>query len=277
MNDDRHKLKIGAVRYLNTKPLVYGLAAREPMVDLVFDLPSRLADRLASGDLDIALIPSIETMQNRTYTVISDACIACDGPVWSVKLFSRVPADQIHTLALDEGSRTSVAMIRILLDERFGIQPELKPLPIGDSASSSNADAVLLIGDRAIHPPAEQFAEVWDLGDKWCRWAESPFVFAMWTARAGVDIENIGEILAQARDEGLRHLPQIAQTEAAGLGLTDDECLKYFRDNLHFQLGERQRQGLELFCRHASARGLAPPDVQLKFADCAISQLSHDD
>src|ERR687891_1633128 len=101
-------MRIGAVSYLNTKPLVYGLAELAPQHELAFDLPSRLADDLAAGKLDVALIPSIEFFAHDSYTIVSDACIACRGPVMSVKLFSRVPLEQIGTLALDEGSRTSV-------------------------------------------------------------------------------------------------------------------------------------------------------------------------
>ena len=162
------RLRVGAVNYLNTKPLVYRLDRLAPQADVVFDLPSRLADRLAAGSLDVALIPSVEFFQNPDYRIVSDACIACRGPVLSVKLFSRVPAERIATLALDEGSRTSAALVRILLRERFGIEPQLQPLPIGEGLESSDADAVLLIGDRAMHSPPGRFAEVWDLGDAWC-------------------------------------------------------------------------------------------------------------
>ncbi len=117
------KLRVGAVNYLNTKPLVYDFERLAPQAELVFDSPSRLADDLAAGRLDVALIPSIEFFHDPTYTIVSDACIACRGPVLSVKLFSRGPIESIRTLALDEGSRTSVALVRILLDERFGIAP----------------------------------------------------------------------------------------------------------------------------------------------------------
>src|SRR4051812_37972662 len=140
-----NRIKIGAVSYLNTKPLVYRLAEFAPKAEIVFDLPSRLADNLGRGQLDIALIPSIEYFLGAGYTVVSDACIACRGPVLSVKLFSRVPISEVGTLALDEGSRTSAALVRILLHERAGIQPRCEPLPIGASISDTSADAVLLI------------------------------------------------------------------------------------------------------------------------------------
>src|SRR5438270_10873805 len=123
-------MRIGGVSYLNTKPLVYGLAELAPQHELVFDLPSRLADDLAAGRLDVALIPSIEFFQRPDYTIVSDACIACRGPVRSVQLFSRVPLANVKTLALDEGSRTSIALVQILLREQYGLSPELVPLPI---------------------------------------------------------------------------------------------------------------------------------------------------
>jgi chorismate dehydratase len=262
------KIRVGAVNYLNTKPLVYGMERIAPQAELSFDLPSRLADQLAAGQLDVALIPSIEFFQDPSYTIVSDACIGCRGPVLSVKLFSRLPVTQIRTLALDEGSRTSAALVQILLAERFGLHPRLQPLAIGDTLADTAADAVLLIGDRAIHSPPGRFAEVWDLGDEWCRWAELPFVFAMWTARAGVDLQGVDAALGEARDLGVAHLPQIAEAEAPALGLTVPQCLSYLRDHLYFYLGTREQQGLELFQQRAAGLGLAPVGVKIGFDHC---------
>lgn len=267
MNTPR-KLRLGAVNYLNTKPLVYRLPELAPQAELTLDLPSRLADRLAAGDLDVALIPSVECFQDPTYSIVSTACIACRGPVLSVKLFSRTPPAEIRTLALDEGSRTSAALVQILLREQFGVRPQLTPLAIGDALADSAADAVLLIGDRAIHSPVERFAEVWDLGDRWTEWTGLPFVFAMWTARAGVDLQGVEAALDEARDSGVAHLDEIARHESAPLGLTVPECLTYLRDNLHFFLGPRERRGLELFHQLAGKYGLAPQGVELGLRSC---------
>jgi chorismate dehydratase len=251
-------MRVGAVSYLNTKPLVYGLAEAAPQIDLVFDLPSRLADQLARGELDVALIPSVESFQNPEYSIVSNACIGCRGPVLSVKLLSRVPASQIQTLALDEGSRTSAALTRILLDQRYGLKPKLLPLPIDADWQQSPADAVLLIGDRAIHATHESLAEVWDLGDQWCRWSELPFVFAMWIARPGIDTGDLATVLENARDRGLANLEQIAAVEGPLVGLSAERCLSYLRDNLYFYLGPRERRGLKLYYDHACQMGLAP-------------------
>lgn len=252
------KLRVGAVSYLNTKPLVYRLAEFAPQAELHYDLPSRLADDLAAGNLDVALIPSIEYFQHPGYRIVSNACIGCRGPVLSVKLLARVPFPRVRSVALDEGSRTSVALARILLQERFGIAPRLEPLPISADPAETKADAVLVIGDRAIHAPPEGFVEAWDLGDQWCRWAELPFVFAMWTARAGVDVAELSTALEQARDVGVAALDRIAASEADAVGLSRADCLSYLRDNLHFYLGPREQRGLELFRRHAARLGLAP-------------------
>ena len=264
----RPKIRIGAVNYLNTKPLIYGLERLAPNAELVLDLPSRLADGLAQGRLDVALIPSVEFFQDPNYKIVSDACIACRGPVLSVKLFCRTPIERVQTLALDEGSRTSVALVRILLKERFDIEPQLEPLPIGASACDAMTDAVLLIGDRAMRSPGGPYAAVWDLGDEWCRWAELPLVLAMWTARAGVDLGGLEEALSQARDLGLAHSREIAEVEAAPLGLSQPECVAYLRDNLYFHLGQRELRGLELFYRLSQAMGLAPAGVELGCYDC---------
>jgi chorismate dehydratase len=162
--------------------------------------------------------------------------------------------------------------VQILLNERFGISPALEPLSVAATIDSTHADAVLLIGDRAIHSPPGQFAAVWDLGDEWCRWSELPFVFAMWTARPGIELGDLEDVLSTARDEGVARLPEIADREAAPLGLTRPQCLSYLRDNLHFTLGPREQAGLELFYRHAVSLGLAPPGVNFGFRHTAYSR-----
>lgn len=258
---DRHpqrRLQVGAVQYLNTRPLVHGLAG--PGIDLGFDLPSRLADRLGGGRLDVALIPVVELFRGH-HRVVSDACIGCRGPVMSVKLLFRTAPQNVATLAIDEGSRTSAALARILLAERHGIVPAVEPLAIGAGPADTAADAVLLIGDRAIGAglASGSFQVVWDLGDEWCRWTGLPFVFAVWAARDGVDVAAIEPLLARARDSGKANLAAIAAAEAGSHGLTVPQCLGYLRDNLHYDLGPRELDALAAFQRLAAGLGLAPP------------------
>jgi chorismate dehydratase len=267
-------VRLGAVQYLNTKPLVHRLAGSG--VDLRYDLPSRLADSLATGSLDVALIPVIELFRGDGYRVVSDACIACRGPVMSVKLFFRTAPQRVTTLAVDEGSRTSIALSRILLAERFGVRPRLEILPIGRGLRDTSADAVLLIGDRAIGrgaaaDDAGSWQVVWDLGDEWCRWTGLPFVFAVWAARRLVDTAPVEPLLRAARDSGKANLAAIAAAEAAPHGLTVPQCLSYLRDNLHYDLGSQERQAVALFHRLAVTMELAPvtPPPDLASARCS--------
>jgi chorismate dehydratase len=252
--------RIGAVSYLNTKPLIYGLDRALPGAQLTLDLPSRLATQLHAGELDVALIPSIELFRcaGDDWSIVSDACIACRGPVWSVQLLFRKPPEQVRTLALDEGSRTSAALAQILLKDRCGIRPQLEPLPIGSQAESATADAILVIGDRALRGWGSEFCEVWDLGDQWCRATELPFVFAMWVARPHVDLSGLAAGLEAARDAGVAAAREIAAQQAARYSLTYEACLDYFEKYLYFRLGPRQQQGLELFYHRAVEVGLAP-------------------
>jgi len=265
--NERRGVRVGAVAYLNARPLTWSLSDLAPQAEIVVDLPSRLADGLAGGRLDVALVPSIEYFRDSSYSIVSDACVACDGPVRSIKLYGRVPVERIRTLALDEGSRTSAAMTRILLKERFGLEPELEQFPIGGSLLETSADAVMLIGDRGMIPVDGVFPFVWDLGEEWSRWTGLPFVFAMWIARPGVDLEGLEGILTAARDEGIGQLAEIARQEAPRLGISEEECLGYLRDNLRFQLGSREREGLLAFRRLAAKHELVPPRKNLAFHD----------
>jgi chorismate dehydratase len=262
-------MRIGAVNYLNSKPLVYGLGELAPDVRLFYDLPSRLADSLAAGRLDVALIPTVEWFRTPGYALVSDACVACQGPVLSVKLNFRLPPAKVRTVALDEGSRTSSALTQILLAELHGVRPRCEPLPIGCGLDGTDADAVLLIGDRAMlsrerGAGGRELCEVWDLGDVWRRWAGLPFVFATWIARPGVDASQIALLLAEARELGVRHLAEIATREAAAVGITVERAMNYFRDNLHFTLGAEERDGLARFHQLCIDYGFAPRGANLR-------------
>jgi len=265
ISDVRERIRIGAVSYLNSKPLIEGLGDESDRIDLVLDYPSELSVRLASGELAAALIPSISCLQNPEYEIISDACVATRGPVLSVKLFSRVPIRRIRSLALDAGSRTSAALVRILLAERYQVFPELEPLPLGDSIRDSRADAILLIGDRAIPEQDERFAEVWDLGEEWTNWTGLPFVFAMWAAHRDADLATVDAALNAARDRGVRSIPEIAERESRLLNLDVGLVERYLRENLHFHLGPQEQRGLRRYYELAVKQGLAPGGIDLVF------------
>src|SRR5438105_763723 len=155
-------VRIGAVNYLNTKPLIYELETLAPEADLLLDVPSRLADLLAEESLDVALIPIVEYFRADSYTLVPNIAIASRGPVLSVTLFSRVPWTSIHRVALDEGSRTSAVLAQILLRRRYEVRAEICPLPLDQRAEDIDADAVLLIGDRAMRACLPGFAHAFD-------------------------------------------------------------------------------------------------------------------
>lgn len=258
------KVRVGAVNYLNTKPLIEDLGAFAPNSELRLDLPSRLADQLRDGQLDVGLIPVIEYFRGGNYSHVPGVSIASRGPVLSVTLFSRVPWAEIKSVALDEGSRTSVALTKVILYHRHGIKPTTVPLPIHAAAEEMTTDAVLLIGDRAMQACLPGFEYAYDLGQEWFDWTGLPFVFAVWAVRAGVDLQGVDLGLRAARDHGLRRVGHIAWREAPGLRLDAGMCRRYLSNILSFDLGEAELSGLRRFHVLAAELGLAPAMAPLK-------------
>lgn len=260
MASDFPPARVGAVSYLNSKPLIEGLSERVP---LSLDYPSCLAADLAAEQLDVALVPSIEYFRHPEYRIVSDACVATHGDVMSVKLYCRVHPGEIRRLALDEGSRTSSTLVQIMLAEKYGVRPQIEPLPMAHDTTQSDADAILLIGDRAMKSPAEHFIETWDLGREWKQWTGLPFVFAMWVARGDADTTHLAAELCAARDRGVASLERIAHREAQALGISEERAFEYLRYNLHFHLGSAEYSGLRLFSQFALQLGLIPEDQNL--------------
>jgi chorismate dehydratase len=258
-------IRVGAVNYLNTKPLICDLEELAPEAELVLDVPSRLADLLAEGGLDVALIPVIEYFRAGGYSVVPDIAIASRGPVLSVTLFSRVPWPDVRRVALDAGSRTSAALTRILLARRYGANPEVVSLPMEQGAEDADADAVLLIGDRAMRACLPGFAHAFDLGQEWFDWTGLPFVYAVWAVRPGADLRGVDEALAQAKRRGLARAGVIAQREAPRLGLDPGFARRYLANILHFDLGPREQAGLHHYYVLACEMGLAPRGVHLEY------------
>ena len=261
-------VRVGAVSYLNAKPLYHRLEEFAPGVELEMDLPSRLADRLATGELDVALIPSIEYLRGAAsgYRIVPGFAIAARGAVRSVKLFCRVPPDRIERLALDAGSRTSQALARVWLDAIHQVRPaRVEPLPMGVPIEESTADAVLLIGDRAMTVDEGGYHSIVDLAEAWNGWTGLPFVFALWVTREGVDLGDLPAALARSRAEGLAHARELAEVHGPRLGLDVSTCFDYLTRVLSYGLGDRELAGLRLFARRAADLGLAPEGVDLVF------------
>lgn len=258
-------VRVGAVNYLNTKPLIEDLATFAPNTELVLDLPSRLADQLRAGSLDVALIPVIEYFRaGGDYTLVPGVSIASRGAVLSVTLFSRVPWEQIQSVALDEGSRTSAALTKVILFHKYGIRPRTVPLPINIAADDMTTDAVLLIGDRAMQACLPGFTYAYDLGQEWYDWTGLPFVFAVWAVRPGVNLRGVDEGLRKSRDHGLMRVGHIAWREAPALKLDAGMCRRYLSNILSFDLGPAELAGLQRYYDLASQMGLAPTGVEIR-------------
>lgn len=263
------KIRIGAVSYLNTKPLVYELEALAPNAELLLDYPSRLADQLTRGELDVALIPVIEYFRAGTYSLVPNIAIASQGPVLSVTLFSRTPWKEIRRVALDEGSRTSAALTQVLIRKKYGVTPEICPLPLDCTAESVDADAVLLIGDRAMHACLPGFRYAFDLGQEWHDWTGLPFVYAAWAVRPGVELGSVLDAFYEAKRRGIENAGAIAAHEAPLLGLDAGFCRRYLANIIRFDLGPRELAGLHHYYMLASELGLARRGVHVKLYEPA--------
>ena len=258
-------VRLGAVSYLNTKPLVHGLDARADLFEVRFDVPAQCAALLHEGRIDLGLIPAIEYLRG-DYRIVPGVAIGSDGPVASVEIFSRVPVEQITTLAMDISSRTSVALTRILCAQRWHIAPKLTPAEPDVRAMLARAEAALIIGDPALAiDPSQHGLHKIDLGSEGQQLTGLPFVYAMWCGRQGAcGPEHVAELNA-ARARGTADIAGIARAEARGDRAREAQVAAYLRDNLRYGLGEREIAGLRRFHELAAEQGLVPGIRDLKF------------
>jgi chorismate dehydratase len=241
------KIRVGAVTYLNAKPLVERLTEFAPNLDLRFDLPSRLADQMAADELDVGLIPIAEYFRAGTYSFIPGIGIASRGPVLSVTLFSRVPWPEIRSVSLDVGSRTSAALTRILLESKWHVRPEYVSLPMNKPAEDCETDAVLLIGDRAMKACLPGFRFAFDLGEEWTNWTGLPMVYAVWAVRKGIQLGDAERAFHRAKVAGVEASGHIAERYAKELGLDAGYCRRYLSHVIKYDLGPQELAGMERF------------------------------
>ncbi len=262
-------VRIGAVSFLNTRPLVFGLQSNGDYT-LSFDAPSALAEKLRLGEIDVGLIPIVEYLRGIGDRIVPGICIASDGPVRTVKLYSRVHPEKITQVAVDSGSRSSVALLRIVLAERFGVMPDFHTRHADLKGMLRAHEAALLIGDPAFTESGAPF--VWDLGQAWKELTNLPFVYAVWAVRDGVDAERVTAWLTQAMCDGVAHLDDIARDEVGTAGQEMESIRSYLRDSLHYALGAREMRGIETFQKLCLRYTLLPSARELGFAgDVAVS------
>jgi chorismate dehydratase len=246
-------LRIGCVKYLNARPLIRGWRG-----NVEFDHPSALCQRLASGQLDVALVSSFEFLRNPIYRIIDGVSISSDGPVHSVVVAHRGAFSDIEQIELDPASETAANLLRCLLPE-FGLTARLTG---GDSESAGLSRARLIIGDQAIrfrqnHADAYQF---WDLGEQWKKLTGLPFVFALWLIRPEVpDAKSIAQRLRELRDENLADIAAIVSDAAHNKQTIIQEFLdRYYHEYLRFGFGAREKQGLQTFADLCAKHGVLP-------------------
>lgn len=252
-------LRIGLFPYLNVQPLVHGLGG-DPDVDLVIDLPSRIADRFRNHELDLAMVPSFEAA-TLDAPILDSVCIASDGPVETVTLHHRVPLGRVRTLAVDEASRTSAALAKILIAEASGELPRAAPFS-PRSAGAPDADAIVVIGDPAFLWRADGFTRL-DLGEEWRRRQTLPFVFAVMVRKPGTNPDGLAARIGEATRRGLEAAPSIARSYNSGVDAGRAE--HYLRHAIRYDLGEREKLGLALFHRLAQAKGLLARVKEIEF------------
>jgi len=266
-------VRLGAVGYLNARPLVFGLEPSSRFT-LRFDVPSRCASLLHDGSIDVGLIPSIEYLRG-DYKVVPGLAIASRGPVASVALYTSRPMSDVRSIAMDASSRTSIALARVLCARLFRIHPAIETRSPDLAAMLDHHDAALIIGDGALlldhsnaglgqdpptreprrqDPPIEKI----DLGEAWTALTGLPFVYAFWAGRAGALSGEDVEALQQARDAGVRHSEEIARDYFPDVPAHQRAGARYLRDNIRYDFGEEERAGLMLFYQYAAEIGILP-------------------
>ncbi len=259
-------IRLGAVTYLNARPLVYGLQADAGRFSIRFDVPSTCATLLHDRSVEVGLIPSIEYLQRPDYHIVPDVAVASNGTVASVALFTSRPVSSIRTIAVDTSSRTSSMLLRILCARHFHIKPELRQAPPDLPTMLDRCDAAMLIGDPALFVDAVALGvQKIDFGDEWRAMTGLPFVYAFWAGWPGaVGADDIVR-LREAKMAGAAHVEDVAREyfgrDAAKVAIGT----RYLTENVGFDLQEAEQEGLRRFYSLASELGLVPSAGVLRF------------
>jgi chorismate dehydratase len=237
------KIRVGAVSYLNTKPLVFGFerGLMKEEVNLLFDYPANVARMLLNDDIDLGLVPVAIIPQLKEYHIISDFCIGASIPVASVCVFSDVPLEEVKEMLVDYQSRTSAALLRILLKKFWKIDPVMIDTSNGYQQNIKGTTAGLIIGDRALQQ-RQHSSYIYDLAEAWQAMTGLPFVFAAWVANKKLPPGFI-HAFNETTGEGLKHLEEIV----ASLDYPAYDLHHYYTENIDYRLDEKKKEALALF------------------------------
>jgi chorismate dehydratase len=244
------KPRIAASSYLNTAPLIWSFThgSQRAGVELFTDTaPARCAEMLARGEVDAALVPVIEYQRIDDISIVPDVCVGSKTAVRSVVLVSQKNnLKKIERVALDESSRTSAALVKIIFREFLGFEPEWRTAAPDLHSMMQQADAALIIGDPAMTIPRDRF-RVFDLATLWHEFTGCGFVFAMWMVRNDA-VEKVSAVdFAAARDEGLANLNHIAANYEKQTHLARAEIKNYLTENIVFAVDEEMKKGLRRY------------------------------
>ena len=258
MTHESRLVRVGAVGYLNARPLTWALDRSPERWQVRYDVPSACAALLHSGGIDLGLIPSIEYLQG-DYRFVPGVGIGSRGAIASVALYTRVPVAAVRRLALDTSSRTSVALVKVLCRHRFGIEPEFVHAEPDLAAMTRGNDAGLLIGDPAFEVDhAALGLDKIDLGAEWTGMTGLPFIYAAWTGRPGAVTPDEVHALQTAQAEGVAAREQIAAEYGGGDARRTHRAALYLRDNVKYGLGPDEAAGLQRFLDYAADLGIGP-------------------
>jgi chorismate dehydratase len=263
----RMKIRISLVHYLNSAPLGWAFlhGPFKDRFEVAPSSPALCADQLSKGEVDIGLIPSIEFQRIPALSIIPGIAIACAAKVRSILLVKPKGSREINSVALDTSSRTSVALTRILLSQKFGIRPEYVPHPPDPPAMLKRCDAALVIGDAALKVQLEEY-DTLDLSEEWVQWQQKPFVFAFWACRNDAALPgDLTAVFREAKDIGLTVRGEIASVYAESLKLPKLFLENYLFQNIDFDMGPDHIAGLETFYRLAYHEKIIPEVRSLRF------------
>jgi len=252
-------IRIGAVGYLNARPLTWALDRQPERWSMRYDVPAVCAALLHAGHVDLGLIPSIEYLQSSDYLFVPGVGIGSRGPVASVALYTRGPVEEIRHIAMDTSSRTSVTLIQILCRHHFHVAPAFVPHGPDLAAMTTMCDAGLLIGDPAFDADHESLGlKKIDLGEAWTAMTGKPFIYAAWTGRPGATAGQDILALQDAQRAGVEATAAIAAEYGRGDRARAARAAVYLRDNVKYGLGAEEKAGLQIFLDLAADMGLAP-------------------
>jgi len=272
------RLRVGRIPYINCYP-VYGAVDRGAVrleATLVDGVPTELNRQMAAGSLDVSVVSAVEyAREAKRYVLLPDLAISCDGPVRSVLLFSKQPAERLDgcRVLVSRSSMTSVTLLELLFEHVWRARPHFVPanaeITDVEGFATEEHDARLVIGDAALalgfrlrthRPVPAGYQHAYDLGDEWKRWTGLPFVFAVWVAQRATPVADalgVHATLIESRDWGLRHLDVLAEQASATTGVDRPSCVEYL-SGLDYGLSYHHLAGLTEFFRRLVLAGRVP-------------------